>query len=147
MSGKIWLDIPNCCTPGDALCTGGRPRPRDLEDAKSKGVRKVINLCPHAEDPGYDEPALVRQLGMEYVNIPVAGPTDLTRDNARRLADALEGGDGGILVHCASGNRVGALFALKAHFLDGKPVEQALADGRAHGLKAMEPTVRQLLGG
>ncbi len=146
MSDKIWLDIPNCCTPGVGLCTGGRPQPRDLEAAQAKGVRRVINLCPHSEDPGYDEPALVAKLGMEYVNIPIAGPADLTRDNARKLAEALAGGQGAMLVHCASGNRVGALFALKAHYLDGRSIEDALADGRAHGLRAMEPAVRQLLG-
>ena len=45
-----------------------------------------------------------------------------------------------------SGNRVGALFALKAQYVDGKSTEDALSEGRAHGLKAMEPAVRQLLG-
>lgn len=145
MTGKIWLDIPNCCTPGEGLCTGGRPRQADLQEAKNKGVRKVINLCPLAEDPGYDEAAFVNQLGMDYVNIPIAGPADLTRANAQRLADALADVEGGVLVHCASGNRVGALFALRAHYIDGRPVEQAIADGRAHGLKAMEMAVRQIL--
>jgi uncharacterized protein (TIGR01244 family) len=147
MSEKIWLDIPNCCTPADGLCTGGRPQPRDLQEAQAKGVGTVVNLCPHSEDPGYDEPALVAQLGMSYVNIPIAGAGDLTRENARRLAEALGREQRGILVHCASGNRVGALFALKAHYIDRKSVDESLAEGRAHGLKAMEPAVRQLLGG
>lgn len=147
MSNKIFLDIPNCCSPSDGLCTGGRPQPQHLVQASERGVRRVINLCPHAEDPGYDEAGLVAQLGMQYVNIPVAGPGDLTQANAQRLADALAEGEGAVLVHCASGNRVGALFALKTHYIDGKSIEEALADGRAHGLKAMEPTVRQLLGG
>ncbi len=146
MNAKIWLDIPNCCAPSDGLCTGGRPRPQDLRDAQAKGVRTVVNLCPPSEDPGYDEPALVRELGMRYVNIPIAGPADLTPENARKLAAVLTAADGAILVHCASGNRVGALFALKAHYVDGMPPAQAIAEGRAHGLKALEPAVRQILG-
>lgn len=146
MTGRIWLDIPNCCTPAEGLCTGGRPRQSDLQEAKNRGVSMVINLCPAAEDPGYDEASFVRQLDMQYVNIPIAGPADLTRANAQRLADALADCTGGALVHCASGNRVGALFALKAHYIDGRPLEQAIADGKAHGLKASEPAVRQILG-
>ncbi len=147
MSRSIQLDIPNFGAPTDNVLTGGRPRIEDLQSASAQGVRKIVNLCPHAEDPGYDEPAVVAQLGMAYENIPVAGGGDLTRENAEKLARSLQGVDGPVLVHCASGNRVGALFALKSHHLDGKPVEDALADGRAHGLKAMEPAVRALLGG
>lgn len=147
MSADLLLDVPNCCNPAEGLCTGGRPQPEDLMQAKEKGVRKVINLCPPAESLGYDEAALVKQLGMEYVNIPVAGPADLTPENARALADAVaDTCCGPIFVHCASGNRVGALFALKAVHVDGKSVDEALAYGREHGLKALEPMVRQLLG-
>jgi len=146
-SEEIWLDIPNFCTPGTGLCTGGHPQPEQLMQAKEKGVHKIVNLCPPGETPGYDEGAIVKQLGMTYVNIPIAGAADLSVDNAKALAEAItDTCCGPILVHCASGNRVGALFALKAHFVDGKSVDEALADGRAHGLKAMEPVVRQLLG-
>jgi uncharacterized protein (TIGR01244 family) len=146
-SGELWLDIPNCCTPGTGLCTGGRPRPEHLQAAKAKGVRTVINLCPPAEAVDYDEPAVVSGLGMHYVNIPVAGPTDLTLANAQMLAAALaEAGPGHpVLLHCASGNRVGALIAVKARFVDGASAEDALAQGRAAGLKALEPYVTQLL--
>lgn len=147
MTDTLYLDIPNCCNPSSGLCTGGRPQPADLRAACEKGVRTVVNLCPAAESPGYDEPALVQELGMTYVNIPVAGPGDLTPGNAQKLAAVMKDfGDEPVLVHCASGNRVGALFALKAHFVDGKPVEEAIADGRAHGLVALEPVVRQILG-
>lgn len=146
-SHELWLDIPNCCTPGTGLCTGGRPRPEHLQAAKDKGVRTVINLCPPTEAIDYDEAGEVGRLGMHYVNIPVAGPADLTVENARRLAAAMaEAGPGHpVLLHCASGNRVGALMAVKARFVDGLSAEEALAQGRATGLKALEPYVTQLL--
>ncbi|TJY59837.1 hypothetical protein E4T66_11675 [Sinimarinibacterium sp. CAU 1509] len=147
-SQEIWLDIPNFCTPGTGLCTGGHPKPEQLMEAKEKGVRKIVNLCPPGETPGYNEGEIVKQLGMDYINIPIAGAADLSVENAKALAAAVaDTCCGPILVHCASGNRVGALFALKAHFVEGKSVEAAIEDGRAHGLKAMEPVVRQLLGG
>lgn len=65
-------------------------------------------------DPGewrpYDEPELVRQLGMLYCNIPVGGILD--EAVLDRILDAMrEHSDKAILVHCASGNRVcGALI-------------------------------------
>jgi uncharacterized protein (TIGR01244 family) len=149
MSGtqaKLWLDIPNCCTPSDGLCTGGHPQPEHLREAQKRGVRTVINLRPITEHADFDEAGLVASLGMTYVNIPITGPGDLTPANAQKLADALKtAGDGPTLVHCASGNRVGALFALKAHYLDGQDIDTALMIGRGTGLKAMEPTVRQIL--
>lgn len=145
---ELWLDIPNCCTPGTGLCTGGRPRPEHLQQAKAKGVRTVINLCPPAEACDYDEAAVVGSLGMHYVNIPVAGPADITVEKAKVLAAALAEHSPGhpVLLHCASGNRVGALMALKARFVDGKSADEALAEGRATGLKMLEPLVLQLIG-
>ncbi|MGH8539682.1 MAG: beta-lactamase hydrolase domain-containing protein [Stenotrophobium sp.] len=146
MTAKISLDIPNAQSPAPGLITGGRPAPAHFSEAKRQGVTTVVNLCPPTEACAYDEAPLVTGLGLRYVNIPVAGADDLTPDNARRLADALAAAQGGVLVHCASGNRVGALFALKARHVDGKTAEESLEIGRAAGLKAMEPVVRQLLG-
>jgi uncharacterized protein (TIGR01244 family) len=151
MNGKadsnVLIDIPNACTPAAGLCTGGRPSEAHLREARARGIRTVVNLCPHSEPCGYDEPALVQSLGMHYVNIPIAGAADLTTENARLLTAAIAeaGPKHPVLVHCASGNRVGALFAIKARRIDGAGVEEALAIGRSAGLKAMEPAVRQLL--
>ncbi len=141
------LDIPNACTPGSGLCTGGRPRPEHLAAAAQRGVQVVVNLCPPAEAADYDEAAAVTALGMRYINIPVAGPADLTLENAQRLAAALSGTDEAqrALLHCASGNRAGALLALKARYVDGKSPEEALAIGRAAGLRALDDFVAQLL--
>ena len=140
------LDIPNACTLG-GLCTGGRPAPEHLAKAAHLGVKVVVNLCPPAESPGFDEAAVVASLGMSYVNIPVAGAGDLTPANVALLAAALEGHgeQHRALLHCASGNRVGAMLALKAKQIDGKSTAEALDIGRAAGLKGLEPVVMQLL--
>jgi uncharacterized protein (TIGR01244 family) len=140
-------ELPNAGEPFDHIATSGRPSPEDFALAQQRGVTRVVNLCPHSEPCGYDEPALMKKLGLDYINIPIAGAGDLSEVNAQKLADALDGAKGAVLVHCASSNRVGALFAVKAAKLDGKSVEEALAIGRSAGLKAMEPAVRQLLGG
>ena len=145
---NILIDIPNarCTMPG--VCSGGRPQPHHFEAAREKGIRVVINLCPHHEPAGYDEEAVVTAMGMRYVNIPVAGPMDLTREKAQQLSAVLEScsHEHPALLHCGSGNRVGALLALKAYWLDGECAEDALKFGLESGLTMLEPVVRQHLG-
>ena len=82
---------------------------------------------------------------MKYVSIPVAGPEALTPETAKAMVAAIEAARGPALVHCASGNRVGGLFALKAFFLDGKTADEALSLGRAAGLTHLEGTVKSKL--
>ena len=108
----------------------------------------VISLCAPSECDSYDEGALVTALGMRYLNIAVAGPADLTLAKAKALAEALrKARDAPVLVHCASGNRVGALFTIKACLIDGLSTEQGVAIGRSAGLTTLESEVRCVLAG
>ena len=85
-------------------------------------------------------------LGLRYVSIPVAGASGLTLVNAKRLAAELDRSDGNpIILHCASGNRVGALLALKAFHVDGLDARSALRLGLDNGLKSLEAVVRDHL--
>lgn len=127
----------------DTLTVGGQPTAEQLQALADAGVVRIVNLRPNAE-MSFDEAAAVEALGMAYVHIPVAGAGDVSDANAARLSDALSDGASSV-VHCASGNRVGALFALAAR-ADGMSPEEALEVGRQHGLTGLEAHVRQLLG-
>ena len=48
-------------------------------------------------------------------------------------------------MHCASGNRVGAFFALKAFKYDGKSADESLKIGKAAGLTSLEGKVKALM--
>ncbi|WP_348675080.1 sulfur transferase domain-containing protein [uncultured Abyssibacter sp.] len=137
--------IPYLTQLDDDIWTGGQPSPQQFEQAKAAGLKSVINLCP-AGECGWDQQALMAQIDLPYVCIPVAAATDLSPENAKILADALESAPKPTLVHCASSNRVGALFALKAHLVDGADPSDALTHGHAAGLKGLEGTVRHMLG-
>ncbi|MDR5880476.1 hypothetical protein [Caballeronia sp. LZ032] len=50
-----------------------------------------------------------------------------------------------VIVHCGSGNRVGALFALRAAWVKGVDVPKAIEIGRQHGLTKLEDDVRRIL--
>lgn len=140
------VEIPNARTPKEGLLTGGQPSEDDLRRAAAAGYKTVINLRTEGEPIPFDERALVEQLGMDYVSIPIAGADDLTAARAEELAGILASEESHpAMVHCASGNRVGALLALKAFLVDGQSAEEALDLGRRAGLTRLEPAVEELL--
>jgi uncharacterized protein (TIGR01244 family) len=139
------LELANLHRPGPGVYTAGRLQPEDVARLRAAGVRHVIDLTQDSETPGFDEASTVRAAGMAYDNLPIAGPQDLTRDNVRAFDRLVSGSLQPLLVHCASSNRVGAMAALRAAWIDGKPVDEAIAEGRAWGLTSLEPAVRERL--
>jgi len=141
------LRITNARMPAPGLLTGGQINREQMTALKSLGYRTFITLRPADEaGTGWEEEA-ARTEGVAFERIPVAGEADVTRANAGRLAAALrEAGGGHAVVYCASGNRVGALLALQAHYVDGRGPGEALAFGRDAGLTRLEPKVREMLG-
>lgn len=126
------------------IYTGGQPE--SFTEVANAGVKHVVNLRPHSETPEIDEQALVTENGMAYHHLPIQSAQDLNQENVQALDNILKqaGGDT-VLVHCASSNRVGALAALRASWLQNKSDEQALNVGKAWGLTGMQPAVEQLL--
>lgn len=127
-------------TPRPGLHTGGQPSAQDLAALKAGGVHTVIDLRAPHEDRGYDEADAARRLGLEYIALPIAGGQDLTPANTEALRQLLDNHGDGVLLHCASGNRVGALLALVAAG-DGATPAQALELGRRAGLGTLEAVV------
>src|SRR5690348_13390697 len=59
---------------GDDIFIGGQPTERALRDMRAQGVTTVVNLRTPPEmarSVKFDEKALVEQLGMKYVYLPV----------------------------------------------------------------------------
>lgn len=124
--------------------TAGQPTAEQLRQAQQAGLKSVINLCP-AGECGWDEKTVAETLGLHYTSIPIGAACDLSERAARQLHEALDTSPKPVMVHCGSSNRVGALFALKAHFVQGQPAPAALAQGRAAGMTGLENAVCQIL--
>ena len=140
--------LPNVIHLSPRLAVGGQPSASQLLDAQSAGLKRIINLRPSAENAGFDEAANAAEMGMAYHCIPIAGPGDLTVENVRQFDVLLaQSVDANTLIHCASGNRVGALFALRAAWLHGADTEGALLIGKQHGRTSMHDTVKEILSG
>lgn len=143
---QLQADVPHLQVPRGGLLTGGQPEATAWRALHAKGVTRVINLRTASELGSRDEASEVAASGMGYVQIDVSGADDLTADNARLLWQSLQGNAGTVLVHCASGNRAGALLALAAAQVGGMSPQAALEFGRASGLTKLEPVVRERLG-
>jgi uncharacterized protein (TIGR01244 family) len=129
------------------VMVGGQPSLQDLSDAKDQGIRAVLNLRPESEQPSLNERAEVERLGMRYLMLPIADAADLTKAAAIELDTLVnDPKNRPIWVHCGSGNRVGALFALRAAWIEGMSLEAAIEVGRQHGLTKMDADVRRILG-
>ncbi|MGI9205655.1 MAG: beta-lactamase hydrolase domain-containing protein [Woeseiaceae bacterium] len=124
----------------------GQPDAAVLDVVKQAGFTTVVDLRGENENRGMDEASEVEARGMRYYTLPIGNGVveDVSYDNARQLDRILAAAQGPVLVHCASGNRVGALFALRAK-LAGSTGDEALALGKAAGLTRLEPVVIQRL--
>ena len=137
------IDLDN---PAEAAghASSGQPTAAQLEALAELGYVAVVDLRGADEDRGIDETEAVAAAGLAYATLPIPDAAAVNVDNARSLGELLDSFDGPVLVHCGSGNRVGALAALLAAE-KGADVEEALEAGRAAGLTRLESEVRKQL--
>lgn len=113
-----------------------QPAPEDFRDAKTGGVRTVIDLRRPGEVTDFDEPALVRELGLAYHNFGFKDPeqlTDAVFDGTLALLRDPQARP--ILMHCSSANRVGAVWLAHRVLDDGLGWEAALEEAHTVGLR------------
>jgi len=130
-------------SPSESMLVSGQPTREQLTSLARDGIKLVINLRPKAEQD-WDEKEFVESLGLNYVNLPVAGKADLNFANAEELKNLIDNAEGETLVHCASGNRVGALMAL-ARYAEGYDAATSIAYGERWGLRGLKPVVQAKL--
>lgn len=141
-----WPDIAGSMMPEPKRMISGQPTPAELVAAERAGVRHVVNARDIGEFDAWDEGALVDSLAMTYHRVPIGSTDDLDRDAVEAFDRILaEIGDDKALLHCASGNRIGALYALRAAWIGGESAESAIEIGKAHGLTSLEAAVREKL--
>jgi uncharacterized protein (TIGR01244 family) len=126
--------------PVDNITSAGQPDEAALKVFAESGYVAVIDMRGPDENRGIDEVAAVQELDMQYIAFPVTGADAISFENAAELDRLLSDIDGPVLLHCGSGNRVGALLALRES-QDGADDEAALEYGRSAGLTKLEPVV------
>jgi uncharacterized protein (TIGR01244 family) len=130
--------------PVDGITSAGQPDAVALKIFAEQGYTTVIDMRAADEERGMDETAVINDLGMNYVVFPIAKPAGISFENAAKLDQLIQAADGPVLVHCASGNRVGALLALRAS-LGGADDATALRYGKEGGMTRLEGRVKEVL--
>lgn len=111
-----------------------QPAAADFEQAKMGGVKSVINLRHHAENKDFDEQKVVTDLGLTYHNVPWNGPDQLTDAKFDEVRSLLASVERPILLHCSSGNRVGAMWLAHRVLDHDLSYDAALAEAKIVGL-------------
>ena len=137
-------DLPNRHDMLEGITTAGQPGEAALASIAAAGYKSVIDLRGTNEERGLDERKSVEMLGMSYVNLPVEGAAGVSYANASALDKLLAELPKPVLVHCSTGNRAGALLALRAK-ANGADARAALELGVANGLAGLKPVVEEKL--
>ncbi len=131
IAGSAWAVGPTV--------VAGQPTEESLRALAAKGVKAVICLRSDRELADrkavpFDEPALVRSLGMEFVQVPLGTSWHYTPETLERIDAAMRKFDGNVLLHCTVGFRATTAWAAHRAKFGGLTLEQALAEGREMGL-------------
>ncbi len=139
------LEMRNASQFNQHTIVGGQPSVDDLNKLKKSGVKRIINLRGLNEFDGFNEEKQANLHGINYVAFPINGGKDVTKEAAIKFSELLGESNETTLVHCASGNRVGALYALKAYFVDNKTKAEALSIGKKAGLTRLSSKVEGII--
>ena len=128
------------------LVVGGQPDESALQAAKSAGRELVVSLRATEEADQDQEPKWVANLGMSFVSLPVKGSAGVTEEAARSLDEVLSRAPAAkTLLHCAAGNRAGALLALRGFFVADLTRTEALSLGKDAGLAGLTGRVHEVI--
>jgi protein tyrosine phosphatase (PTP) superfamily phosphohydrolase (DUF442 family) len=130
--------VANACQILPNVVTGGQPTAEQLKALNEAGGAIVLDLRDPMEPRPVDEAALVHQLGMEYVNVPVrvGALDDLVLE--RVLGVLRAAGDRTVFVHCGSGNRVGGALLPYLILDQGMEEQDAVEQAMRVGLRSAE---------
>ncbi len=119
----------------DRFYFAGQPDEETFRWLAGEGVELVVNIRTDEEmetlaKEEFDEPALLKELGMTYVHIPIGGEIGYSPQSVEALADALahlEGKNGGkALIHCKMAGRVSYLWAAYLVNCKGYSIDDAI---------------------
>ncbi|HAO59362.1 MAG TPA: serine/threonine protein phosphatase [Psychrobacter sp.] len=137
--------LDNAKFPDANTVVTGKLSPEKIAKIAEAGIEHIINLQPDSE-LSFDEKSAVEAAGIHYTHLPISGADDLKQVNLLEFDKALRAHHGKkTLLHCGSGNRVGACMALRAGWLRGRKMDTAMERGKQHGLTGLEEEVRMRL--
>ena len=122
-------DLTNYRAYSPMLSSSGQPSAEQLEAVRDAGFERVVFLALTDSEGSIDnEDSIVRQLGMEFVHIPVIWDTPSPDDVALFLALMSGAPEKKTLVHCQVNYRASAFSFLYRVLHEDVPVGEAKDD-------------------
>jgi uncharacterized protein (TIGR01244 family) len=119
-----------------AILCGGATTTEAFPELKKRGFASVINLR-REQEPGADIPGAktaAAAAGLKYIHIPVDGAKPDPRSADAFLQAVTDTANQPAYIHCASANRVGAMWLIKRVVADGWDVARATEEAKTIGL-------------
>lgn len=138
--------IPNFVCPTKKVALAGQPESTSYAAIAAAGYKRVINLRTATEGVDLEaERKAVTAAGLDYVGIPVRG-AEPTEANVEEFVAAMRDKKfQPVFIHCASGNRAAALWAIHQVVNEGWDPAKALAEAEKAGLTS--PKLKQFVSG
>jgi uncharacterized protein (TIGR01244 family) len=118
------------------VACGGATTPEAVPELKKMGFKSIINLrLPTEAGANVEaEAAAAKAAGINFFNIPFNGQSPDPKV-ADRFLDAITApGNEPAYIHCAAGNRAGAMWMIKRLAVDHWDTERAYTEAAALGL-------------
>jgi protein tyrosine phosphatase (PTP) superfamily phosphohydrolase (DUF442 family) len=124
-AATVEVDVKNFHVVDDEVWRGGAPGRATYRDLAANGVTTVVDL--RAEDDLEIPEALLADLGVRRVHIPMRDGQAPSEDEVRRFLEVVDASEAPVYVHCGAGvGRTGTMVAA-----------YRVASGQADGLGAM----------
>ena len=120
------------------VACGGATDPSAMAALRKEGFASVINLRLASEEGADVEAGRAAALaaGLKYIHLPFNGASPDPTVVESFLAAVADRGNQPVFIHCGSANRVGAFWMIKRVLQDEWPVEKALGEAQAIGLRS-----------
>ena len=118
------------------VACGGATKPEAVPELKKMGFASIINLRVPTEAGAMveEEGAAAKAAGINYYNIPFNGQQPDPAVADKFIATITTKGNEPAYIHCAGGNRAGAMWMIKRLVVDKWDTERAATEATALGM-------------
>jgi uncharacterized protein (TIGR01244 family) len=142
MPSPTTLPIVNFAALSGTVVGGGALDASVVATLPNLGFSTIINL-QHAEEDGVAaEAEAAAAVGLDYISLPMGG-LDFTREQALTVAETVNNAEGFVVLHCRSGARVTAIWALAEALDHNLSAEEAADIARNHGCREIPESMVQ----
>ena len=129
ISASELSDINNYREYSQNFSSSGQPSKKQLESLKDAGFERVVYIAFSNSGKAYaDEDVLVKELGMDYVHIPVIWDQPTAADFYAFAGSMQRDADRKTLLHCQVNYRASAFSFLYRVLYENVPLAEAKAD-------------------